>query len=459
MPSPNENTSLYLNVRYRTLTYTNEYGVTTGPSAWSITGQALRYNKYSNTVSVKTPNFKKLRKYQLPINDYSKSIIVRYDPLNEWQAVVRWQSGNLTTSTVYQYEGNCQSRGCDFNGIASAEDPSRGALMKLLNSISDTKVNTMVAAAEFNKTVAHVAKTATRVYGAIRSLKHGDFRGFTNSLGITSTEYQKRRFNKRFNRAKSDMSQDNRFSSQTMTFQRQNSRMSSFMSETWLEYSYGWKPLLKDVFDHAKALAELQIERQNVIRFASGRHRTKLKTALRSKAPGSLETYLRESNDERWCEYGAAFKLQGGELNTFTQLGIDNPMEVAWEIIPFSFVADWFLPVGEYLRSLTATSGLVFVHGYKSIRDVNSTTTSWFGDGSTVVSGAYKYGPLSGNGTATILRMNIIRSKLLAFPTPSLPTFRDPRRTKDDGLSRATSAIALLQSLFLKQKSSASKYL
>jgi len=38
-----------------------------------------------------------------------------------------------------------------------------------------------------------------------------------------------------------------------------------------------------------------------------------------------------------------------------------NPLSLAWELIPFSFVVDWGIGVGDYLSSLSATQGLNIV--------------------------------------------------------------------------------------------------
>lgn len=48
--------------------------------------------------------------------------------------------------------------------------------------------------------------------------------------------------------------------------------------------------------------------------------------------------------------------------------GLTNPMETAWELTPWSFVVDWFLPLGEYLNSLTADSGLNYKTGTRKIK-------------------------------------------------------------------------------------------
>jgi len=42
------------------------------------------------------------------------------------------------------------------------------------------------------------------------------------------------------------------------------------------------------------------------------------------------------------------------ELSAPRSLGLYDPLSVAWELVPFSFVADWFIPIGTYLDNLAA---------------------------------------------------------------------------------------------------------
>lgn len=55
-------------------------------------------------------------------------------------------------------------------------------------------------------------------------------------------------------------------------------------------------------------------------------------------------------------------------LESLKQFGLTNPMETAWELTPWSFVVDWFIPVGEWISSLTADSGLVFNTGTRKVK-------------------------------------------------------------------------------------------
>lgn len=49
-------------------------------------------------------------------------------------------------------------------------------------------------------------------------------------------------------------------------------------------------------------------------------------------------------------------------------LGLLDPTQILWEVAPWSFVVDWFLPVGDYIQSMTSTQNLMFRTGTRKIR-------------------------------------------------------------------------------------------
>lgn len=47
-------------------------------------------------------------------------------------------------------------------------------------------------------------------------------------------------------------------------------------------------------------------------------------------------------------------------LTSASRMGITNPLYVVWDSIPLSFVADWVIPVGQYLNGFDALLGMKF---------------------------------------------------------------------------------------------------
>lgn len=129
-------------------------------------------------------------------------------------------------------------------------------------------------------------------------------------------------------------------------------KSASDMGGVWLEYSYGWKPLVEDIHTAVQAM-----------------RRPLPHLVAKGKAQGKKHTYAFEphypwyttSTTYDWhfrCLIQAEVSVANEALWTANQLGIINPMAVAWEVVPFSFVVDWFLPIGNYLQSLTDFVGL-----------------------------------------------------------------------------------------------------
>jgi len=48
------------------------------------------------------------------------------------------------------------------------------------------------------------------------------------------------------------------------------------------------------------------------------------------------------------------------------RLGLTNPWGIAWELVPLSFVIDWFVHLGPLIRALQQPLGMHVLHGYSS---------------------------------------------------------------------------------------------
>lgn len=138
----------------------------------------------------------------------------------------------------------------------------------------------------------------------------------------------------------------------------------------WLEYRYGWRPLCHDV---AQAL----------ISFSTKRHRHELvrgrgyqsqslddsKVTLSSQNLGNSVTrnvIVTETYSGQRTYRGVAYGEVGDP--SIAQWGSD-PFVTAWELIPYSFVMDWFIQVGDYLQAISPFQAGSLVGAGYSIRD------------------------------------------------------------------------------------------
>lgn len=139
------------------------------------------------------------------------------------------------------------------------------------------------------------------------------------------------------------------------------------VTNLWLEYEYGWKPLLQDVYGGLKQLDELGHEPgQPRKRTVVDRRET---TTLKQSIPGDLSPSTgsfwadAQITDRIGIKVRIDFSVTNSVAHHLAATGLVNPIDIVWELVPYSFVVDWFLPVGNYLQAWTAGLGLTFSGG------------------------------------------------------------------------------------------------
>lgn len=388
----------------------------------------LSFDDYFENVSTSTPNFKKLKRRQLPEHPH-KRIVYRYlgDPTQVSQTW-RWTDGTWARN---EYIGPPGVVGCNADMPAKyypALSPIENkALSRLFASLSETSGSAAVSVAELDKTAEMVAETARRLAKAFRALRHGRISEFTGALGITVS-------NRRANALRSRYRQ----------LPANGTAPMQFASKTWLEFTYGWKPLISDVYNQAENLAKFLTERSGAIREAKGSATGSLVT-VEDLSPTSLDWKINKSTQmSSRVVYTVRFGLRGGAASAVNVFGLNNPAIVAWEVIPYSFVVDWFLPIGTFLEQLSATSGLVFSSGVKVAKHVGASAGN--------IQARKPYASQGGTCTPAVdfggncwqqQWENKSRVVLSDFPSVRLPEFKNPL-----SVSHATSALALLYSAF-----------
>lgn len=112
------------------------------------------------------------------------------------------------------------------------------------------------------------------------------------------------------------------------------------ISGRWLELQYGWRPLLDQAYEAGKALEAATQQRS--LRFSASSQRKKLVDL------GDGTFY------QMWTEAKVRVKIIAElyeDISFARAMGLTNPAAIAWEIVPYSFVVDWFVPVGSYLSA------------------------------------------------------------------------------------------------------------
>jgi len=280
------------------------------------------------------------------------------------------------------------------------------ALVKARLALKDTDVNLGVAFAERNKTARMVGDNAIAIAKAYRRLRRGDFRGAARELGIN----------------------------------KPGKPRGSSATSRWLELQYGWKPLLSDVFGATEALAK--------------RPRSDWRVTSKGSSVEQIDSLITSGLNHTRCMTQATGKRgsfvridavpENDLLIALSSLGITNPLLIGWELVPFSFVVDWILPVGSFLESLDAMLG----YGPTWCSMTNFAKVEWNSTGVPQPrhNGGFWYEAV--NDTHQHKRyVYVKRTVSESVPLPTLPRFKDPR-----SLSHMANGLSLLAQVFSSRR-------
>ncbi|DAD50106.1 TPA_asm: maturation protein [ssRNA phage Zoerhiza.1_38] len=201
--------------------------------------------------------------------------------------------------------------------------------------------NALEAGQSLGQIISHVQSISASVH----AIKRGDVRGAAKALGVSISGSTEQRIKRRAKQA----------------------------ADRWLELHFGWEPLVQDI---GSSIDILQ---------GTGKSSPYTDVRLKSGASGSGSTHDgsvsipggnlldTQSDSFSWtvgCRVGGVVSVENPNVAIANQMGFVNPLSVAWEAVPFSFVADWFSNVGQCLSAMTDMWGYQLHHGCTSTKAV-----------------------------------------------------------------------------------------
>jgi hypothetical protein len=271
---------------------------------------------------------------------------------------------------------------------------------KIRNEIKDMKFNAQQFIAEREQTIQLFIDVVTSVTKVIHGLRTGDIVGAANAVGIRVGKRKRRKYNRSYAKDQSKAA-----------------------ANAWIGMQYGVRPLLEDVKGAAESLAKLMSAPSPI-------QRAEVHKAIKMSADRSWADYydmprnLREiQTTEYHMKYVCYYTYDLNVSSIPTSLGLTNPASILWELTPWSFVVDWFFPIGNWIASFDATVGLVFHSGckttfakYRSRRETFTPPGSQWGQAFVD----------SCTGEAYREKIDCHREKLTTFPSIARPVMKNP---------------------------------
>lgn len=264
---------------------------------------------------------------------------------------------------------------------------------KLVTAIREHDFNLAVNVAQGKMTADLVVGNLKKFGRSMLSLKRGDFAGAARQLGASP---------------------------------RPTKLKPSDISGRWLELQYGWLPALGDTFEACKAYEAI----------TKGPRSQTVSVSL-----GVPYTFDGSQSPSNWTGLGTGrcskkiIYEMSEPMTASRSLGLLDPLSVAWEIVPYSFVIDWFIPIGTYLENLSIIPNLAGRFCTTSFqrynnRSIPKPTASWYYEGCSQVYSTQRVNRVVSSA------LNVVGPSFVAIPKAMKPR-------------RIWNAIALASQIFL----------
>lgn len=207
------------------------------------------------------------------------------------------------------------------------------AYIRFVADVHQVRANLALTLVDYEKSWVLIGSTISTVLHAASDLRSGRFPSFLARLGVLPRS-----------RHRGCLKSGEGYRLTDGTFVT--------MSNMWLSYSFGWVPLFQDVYNACQVLGNNP-------------------PGSRCKGHGSAQFQSVYYADDVWyrqtvvgrvgVSIEAVIRITSPNELLLEQLGLANPAYVLWDAVPFSFIADWFLPVGRFLQSWTDFFGLQLI--------------------------------------------------------------------------------------------------
>jgi len=267
-------------------------------------------------------------------NNYTASISYR-NTLKPGFSLVRWPKTNPSLQTSVDWSSTTNAV---ILPAFTSNDQLR-LLSKLSEKVKGHSFNMAVSTAEAGKTVDMVVGNLAKLGRAALALRRGDFATAARQFGTTA--------------------------------KKKSALKTTDISGRWLELQYGWLPLLSDTYEGFKAYHAL----------TSGPRKHTYRVVIKNEE-------LKDGSGQPTI-YKALMKVSRArylqcelyeDLPVERSLGLMDPLTVAWEIVPYSFVVDWFVPIGTYLENLAVIPKLQGRFLTTDVFRQRGPTFSWHGN-------------------------------------------------------------------------------
>ena len=244
-------------------------------------------------------------------------------------------------------------------------EPEENLALKLRNKVTETNFNALVTGMEMKSTIVGLAERAQRLANAYRNLRHGDLKGFCQSLDVSP-------------RGPIPPSK----------------KVRNNASGHLLEYQFGIVPIYQDMYNGAVQIYEASNRKHAKVVRVSSKDEARGSYGPINRpvypdtefgdiwGPGVMAQLFYDCDSQLIRRMYTTVRVDNPLLAHISEFGFTNPLLAVYSVLPSSWIFDAFVPVGSFLQQLYMPPGLSFHDTYSvSVRKDKYTNKPHFTEG------------------------------------------------------------------------------
>lgn len=280
------------------------------------------------------------------------------------------------------------------------------AYEKFIEKVHKERAEIGTATVEARKSLDMIADRCAWLARSYKLLRKGRFRDFSRSLGVKPLPKHR----------------------ETRWSRPQDA------AGLWLEYWMGWAPTVADIHNAVKVVMIDRYPEDIPVRAGSSTSVT-----LTQKINDTLGYDNSYITGKVSCHITADVRVTNPNLAMAGELGLLNPLSIAWQTIPFSFLVDWFGNIGQVLSSFSDLVGYEVKHASHTFSGKLEMVRQGIINAENSPTDATLYCQCSATSSPMV--------RIMGLPSPVLQ-FRFPEQLS---ITRAATSISLLVALFTER--------
>lgn len=233
-----------------------------------------------------------------------------------------------------------------------SEQAYNAAYSRLFDEIRSVKAELGATLGEWRQASSMITQRATQLFNGFRAARRGDISGVKRAWGKRAGIFlSKRKKLIRLGRNKKQF---------FVTVGRREGR------ESWrqigsdvLEYSFGWAPLVQDLNNALEVL-------HNRIPPHSVQGKKTITSKVLTQHNWGAQSKIGWFSSTIGWSLRARIEVDNPNTALAQQLGLVNLASVAWELVPNSYIVDYFVNVNDFLGSFSDRVGIAFLSEFKT---------------------------------------------------------------------------------------------